>query len=118
MSKPGSRLWGEMKQNADAMSAYRADVPDDEQAGGVLLYRHFKHGVANKRIRMHFVGHSAGSIVASSMIDRLVQDGMHFESVSFMASAVMQSAGVLVTSAAGSAPAAGQHDSVQVGNTG
>ncbi|MCR5886172.1 hypothetical protein LRS03_26310 [Rhizobacter sp. J219] len=34
------------------------------------------------------VGHSAGSIVSSFMIDRLVQEGMHFESVSFMAPAV------------------------------
>jgi hypothetical protein len=88
VSKPGTRLWGEMKQNADAMSAYKEGVPDDAQAGGVLLYRHFKHGVANKKIRMHFVGHSAGSIVAAYMIDRLVQDGMRFESVSFMAPAV------------------------------
>ncbi len=88
LARPGTMLWGEMKQNADAMSAYKPDVPDDEQAGGVLLYRHFKHGVANKKIRMHFVGHSAGSIVASFMIDRLAQEGMKFESVSFMAPAV------------------------------
>ncbi|MEY4561441.1 MAG: hypothetical protein RLZZ618_718 [Pseudomonadota bacterium] len=88
MSKPGTMIWGEMKQNADAMSQYRPGVADDEQAGGVLLYRHFKHGVANKKIRMHFVGHSAGSIVASFMIDRLTKEGMTFESVSFMAPAV------------------------------
>jgi hypothetical protein len=88
LARPGTRLWGEMKQNADAMSAYKPDAADDEQAGGVLLYRHFKHGVANKKIRMHFVGHSAGSIVASFMIDRLAQEGMSFESVSFMAPAV------------------------------
>jgi hypothetical protein len=88
LARPGTRIWGEMKQNADAMSAYKPDAADDEQAGGVLLYRHFKHGVANKKIRMHFVGHSAGSIVASFMIDRLAQEGMKFESVSFMAPAV------------------------------
>ncbi|HEX3141705.1 MAG TPA: C1 family peptidase, partial [Rhizobacter sp.] len=88
LARPGTRIWGEMKQNADVMSAYKPDVADDEQAGGVLLYRHFKHGVANKKIRMHFVGHSAGSIVASFMIDRLAQEGMTFESVSFMAPAV------------------------------
>ncbi|MEO8152428.1 MAG: C1 family peptidase [Rhizobacter sp.] len=88
LARPGTRIWGEMKQNADALSAYKPDAADDEQAGGVLLYRHFKHGVANKKIRMHFVGHSAGSIVASFMIDRLAQEGMRFESVSFMAPAV------------------------------
>ncbi|MET0335429.1 MAG: C1 family peptidase [Rhizobacter sp.] len=88
LARPGTRLWGEMKQNADAISAYKDGVPDDQQAGGVLLYRHFKHGVANKKIRMHFVGHSAGTIVASFMIDRLAQEGMSFESASFLAPAV------------------------------
>lgn len=88
MSRPGTRIWGEMKQNADAMSTYKANVPDDEQAGAVLLYRHFKNSVDSKRVRMHFAGHSAGSIVASFMIDRLAQQGIGFESVSFMAPAV------------------------------
>lgn len=88
LARPGTRLWGEMKQNADAISAYKPEAADDEQAGGVLLYRHFKHGVANKQIRLHFVGHSAGSIVASFMIDRLAQEGLRFESASFMAPAV------------------------------
>jgi hypothetical protein len=88
VARPGTRLWGEMKQNADAMSAYRPGVPDDEQAGLVLLYRHFKQSVEHEKVRLHVVGHSAGSIVASFMIDRLVQEGMRFESVSFMAPAV------------------------------
>ena len=88
MARPGTLIWSQMKQNADAMSRYRDGVPDDAQAGGVLLYRHFKQAVSNKKVRMHFVGHSAGSIVASFMIDRLARDGMTFESVSFMAPAV------------------------------
>ncbi len=88
VARPGTRLWGEMKQNADAMSAYRDGVPDDEQAGLVLLYRHFKQSVAHEKVRLHVVGHSAGSIVATFMIDRLVQEGMRFESVNFMAPAV------------------------------
>ncbi|HSV70258.1 MAG TPA: C1 family peptidase [Methylibium sp.] len=88
LSRPGTTLWGEMKQNADAMSAFRKGVADDEQAGAVLLYRHFKHKVADKQVRLHLVGHSAGSIVASFMIDRLVADGMRLESLSLMAPAV------------------------------
>jgi hypothetical protein len=88
LARPGTMLWGEMKQNADAMSAFRRGVPDDEQAGAVLLYRHFKHQVADKQVRLHLVGHSAGSIVASFMIDRLVADGMRLESLSLMAPAV------------------------------
>ncbi len=89
LAKPGTMLWGEMKQNADCISRYRDGVADDEQAGAVLLYRHFKHKVDNKQVRMHLVGHSAGSIVASFMIDRLVrEEGLKLESVSFMAPAV------------------------------
>ena len=95
LARPGTALWGEMKQNADWISLYRERYPDgslvadDEQAGAVLLYRHFKHQVANQQVRMHFVGHSAGSIVGSFMIDRLLADQLlRFESVSFMAPAV------------------------------
>jgi len=93
LAKPGSELWGEMKQNAEAISNYRTNVADDGQAGAVLLYRHFKHKIANKKVRMHLVGHSAGSIVASHMIDALHRDPqgkdvMKWESVSFMAPAV------------------------------
>jgi hypothetical protein len=89
LSRPGTQLWGEMKQNADAISAYRPGAADDAQAGAVLLYRHFKHKVDDKQVRMHFVGHSAGGIVASFMIDRLVrEEGLALESVTFMAPAV------------------------------
>jgi Papain family cysteine protease len=95
LARPGTALWGEMKQNADWISLYRERygdgslVADDDQAGAVLLYRHFKHQVANKQVRMHFVGHSAGSIVGSFMLDRLLADQLlRFESVSFMAPAV------------------------------
>lgn len=96
LSRPGTALWGEMKQNADMISLYRdkdADgkpVPDDEQAGAVVLYRHFKHHVKNKNVRLHLVGHSAGAIVASLMLWRMCQDGMTVDSVSFMAPAVRQ----------------------------
>lgn len=88
LARPGTQIWGEMKQNADAMSQYKEGVEDDRQAGAVLLYRHFKHQVENKKVRMHMVGHSAGSIVAAYMLDRLVQDGMALDSLSFMAPAV------------------------------
>jgi hypothetical protein len=87
-AKSGTALWAEMKQNADAMSQFHPDKADHEQPGCVQLYRHFKNGVANKKIRMHLVAHSAGSIAASFMIDRLVQEGLQFESVSFLAPAV------------------------------
>jgi len=88
LARPGTAVWGEMKENANLISFPKGDVPDDMQAGAVLLYEHFKRQVKNKNVRMHFVGHSAGSIVGTYMIDRLANDGMRFESVSFMAPAV------------------------------
>ncbi len=88
LARPGTQIWGEMKQNAEAISAFRPDVEDDQQAGAVLMYRHFKHGVADRKIRLHLVGHSAGAIVLTHMIDRLVEDGMEVESLSFLAPAV------------------------------
>ena len=88
LARPGTQIWGEMKQNADAMSLFKEFAEDDDQAGIVLLYRHFKHHVVNKKVRMHVVGHSAGAIVAAFMIDRLIADGMTVESLSLMAPAV------------------------------
>ena len=95
LARPGTLLWGEMKQNAELISLSRerhvdgTPVADDEQAGAVLLYRHLKRQVASRQLRLHFVGHSAGSIVGSFLIDRLLADELPgFESVSFMAPAV------------------------------
>lgn len=89
LARPGTLLWGEMKQNADAISAYHADRPLEQQAGGLQLWHHFKHHAQNKNVRMHFVGHSAGSIVAAFMIDRLVRlEGLKLTSASFLAPAL------------------------------
>lgn len=89
LARPGTLLWGEMKQNADAISAFHPDKPIEQQAGGLQLWHHFKHHADNKDVRMHFVGHSAGSIVAACMIDRLVRlEGLQLSSASFMAPAL------------------------------
>lgn len=88
LARPGSQIWGEMKQNADAISCFKPDVPEERQAGAVLLYEHFRKEVDSKKVRLHVVGHSAGAIVASFMVDRLVADGLPVESISFMAPAV------------------------------
>lgn len=82
LSRPGTLLWNEVKQNAGAISAERLD------AGGTLLYQHFRQSVEFGRVRMHLVGHSAGSIVHSHIVQELVKRGMPIESVSFMAPAV------------------------------
>lgn len=78
---PGSLIWGEMKQNADAISG-------SPSAGAVLLYETLQNAGADLPLRFHLVGHSAGSIVHSWLIDRAVRQGMTIDSVSFMAPAV------------------------------
>jgi hypothetical protein len=80
LAPAGSVIWGEMKQNADAITA-------SEQGGGLVLY---KSGVKSewferKRVRLHMIGHSAGSIVHCYAVDRLAGLGWTFESVNFMA---------------------------------
>ena len=79
----GTQIWGEMKQNADALSA----LPD---SGGQLLYSAAKASPALTKFpyRLHLIGHSAGTIAHSFIVDRLAQRGWKFDSVSFMAPAV------------------------------
>jgi len=82
LSKAGHEIWGEMKQNAHAISKSR-------QSGAAKLWGAFRRsGVGAKAVRFHLVGHSAGSIVHAHIIDALARLGMSFESVSFMAPAV------------------------------
>ncbi|NJD87053.1 MAG: peptidase C1A papain [Betaproteobacteria bacterium] len=80
---PGSMLWGEMKQNAASLSG-------EGDAGVRLLFKHLNESdVARKRrVRLHLVGHSAGSIAHAYLIDRLAAQEWDFESVSFMAPAI------------------------------
>lgn len=92
LARPGTQLWGEMKQNADAMSKPLFDprgplLPQDRQPGAVQLWMHFRERAAQHKLRVHLVGHSAGSIVASFVIDR-VADAMPIESLALMAPAV------------------------------
>lgn len=83
LSGPGSLVWGEMKQNAEAISA----APE---SGARLLYaigrktRAFEPG----RVRLHLIGHSAGSIVHSHIVAKMAPLGWTFTTVNFMAPAV------------------------------
>lgn len=80
-AKPGTEMWGEMKQNAMTISA-------NKQSGAAQLYDMFsKSAAASRPIRFHLVGHSAGSIVHAHIIDALA-DRVKFESVNFLAPAV------------------------------
>lgn len=61
------------------------------EAGGIKLYQacqklpYFKD---KSKVRLHFIGHSAGSILHSRLIERLSEQGWCFDSVNFMAPAV------------------------------
>lgn len=84
LAAPGTAIWGEMKQNADAIS-------NDPDSGGIKLYEACKKSpffADLSKVRLHLVGHSAGSIMHSHVVKRLVDKGWVFESVNFMAPAV------------------------------
>lgn len=84
LAKPGSMIWGEMKQNAEAIST-AAD------SGGAKLYHACQRSpffADPSKVRLHLIGHSAGSIVHSHIVERLGGAGWNFDSVNFMAPAV------------------------------
>jgi len=84
LAVPGTAIWGEMKQNAEAISS-------DEQSGGIKLYQACLRSPLfsdPSKIRLHLIGHSAGSILHSYIVQRLGAEGWNFESVNFMAPAV------------------------------
>jgi len=84
LAVPGTAIWSEMKQNADAIS-------NTAESGATKLYkacRQSPYFVDLSRVRLHLVGHSAGSILHSYVVDRLGGQGWKFESVNFMAPAV------------------------------
>lgn len=87
LSRPGTQVWGEMKQNADALSLPLAGQPDEAQPGLVQLAQAWA-AAGGPSLRLHLVGHSAGSIVLSRMLPRLRPLGLRVESLSFLAPAV------------------------------
>ena len=92
LSVPGSLIWGEMKQNAAAITV--SANGDAGLPGGILLYDAFQQSDVvkqNRPYRLHLIGHSAGAIVHSYLIHRLFevsQGRQAFETVNFMAPAV------------------------------
>jgi hypothetical protein len=78
----GGRVWGEMKQNAAALTGH-------EHAGIVQLFALFKKMRASlPRIRLHLIGHSAGAIVHSHLGARAIRQGLEVASLSLLAPAV------------------------------
>jgi len=86
LSVPGSSVWDEMKENANA-------VTGADNSGGLKLFSALKKSSffrEYKNVRLHLVGHSAGAILHSYLIKRWLDrdPGLVFESVNFMAPAV------------------------------
>jgi hypothetical protein len=81
LALPGTKVWGEMKQNADALSGNPA-------SGLQILHKAFLKSNKIGKFRLHLIGHSAGAIVHSFIIDRLARTGLRFASLSLMAPAV------------------------------
>lgn len=82
-AKPGSFCWGEMKQNAQALS---------EEAGSGMrrLFAEFKAAqpALKRPVRFHLIGHSAGAIVHTYMAEQLIAANEPIESLVFLAPAV------------------------------
>jgi hypothetical protein len=83
VAHPGSLLWSEMKQNAEAISL-------NAESGARILYRINQEvkALVPGRTRLHLIGHSAGAIVHSYIIRKLAPLGWEFQSVNFLAPAV------------------------------
>lgn len=83
LASPGTALWSEIKQNADAISAAK-------DSGGQLLYQYARKSAAfnDAPVRLHLIGHSAGSVVHAHIVDRLCGLGWKFETLNLMAPAV------------------------------
>jgi len=89
VSRPGTAMWDEMKENARLASAR----PDQRGAMQVLVAEARKAlsklSAADRRNwELHIVGHSAGSIFAAYALDEIMKLGVGFKSVSFMAPAI------------------------------
>ena len=77
-----------MKQNAEIISKSKKNDAKPTKSGATMLYAAFINSNASKQpVRFHLVGHSAGCIVHTHIIDALAEK-LKFESVSFMAPAV------------------------------
>jgi len=84
LAHPGTMIWGEMKQNGEAIS-------EAQDSGGIKLYNACTKSPFfsdASKVRLHLIGHSAGSIVHSYVVKQLCELGWIFESVNFMAPAV------------------------------
>jgi hypothetical protein len=89
LARAGTRMWGEMKENAQLASAHPKSL------GAIQLIAHYVELVKKKLAsqdktgwELHIVGHSAGSIFAAHAMQLLSGLGIPLKSVQFMAPAI------------------------------
>lgn len=79
---PGSKMWGQMKQNADALSGKR-------NSGVIQLFNMFAERQKQlPDVRLHLIGHSAGGIVHTHLAARAMEHGLNLSTICLMAPAV------------------------------
>ncbi|HSE98095.1 MAG TPA: C1 family peptidase, partial [Blastocatellia bacterium] len=93
VSKAGTGLWNEMKENAEL-----ASNRSDGKGGMQLLAKHAKEALkaaskhtgkdVSKDWELHVVAHSAGSIYAAYAMSHLIDSGVTFKSLHLMAPAI------------------------------
>lgn len=83
LAPAGTALWGEMKENA-------AGISSGATSGGRRFFDALRASpVAQKHpLRLHLVGHSAGSVALAFLVDRLAAQEWEFESLTFLAPAI------------------------------
>ena len=83
LALPGSIVWGEMKQNAEAISV-------NAQSGARILHQCATRSPSfdPARDRLHLIGHSAGAIAHSHIVQHLCAQGWAFQTLNLMAPAV------------------------------
>jgi Papain family cysteine protease len=90
-------LWEEMKANARAASAPLSGAPIDwashepgDEPGVSLFIKRFRTYVEAHpgQVKVHLVGHSAGSVVLAAVMERLIAEGIEVESFQLMGAAI------------------------------
>lgn len=91
LARPGTALWGEMKQNA----RFASDHPNPKKQGAMELIAHYAgqalatlDTAALEALEVHVVAHSAGSIFTAHAIKHLADLGPAFKSLQFLAPAL------------------------------
>lgn len=82
-------IWDEMKENARAASEpLRADGSIETQPGVSLFVDRLAVYVKERNVKVHLVGHSAGSIFIAPLLGRLQAAEIPVESLAFLAPAI------------------------------